>query len=229
MRIPILGYHKVGEAATFGRRLNIEPGRLESHVRFFARRGCQFVRVGDLADEWHPKRVAFTFDDGFEGAVELGLPALKKHGGVGTVYVVTDLVGGKSLWPGENAYPLADWEALRVAASHGHEVGNHTRTHARLGELTPERQRAEIAGAAATLARERLEGGSFCLPYGSSSDETRGVLEECGVKVCVTIRKSIARDSDDRLGLPRVFVAYGDALPLLLYRLYLRPLIPKRG
>jgi hypothetical protein len=30
------------------------------------------------------------------------------------------------------------------------------------------------------------------------------------------------------LGLPRVFVAYGDALPLLLYRLYVRPLIPRR-
>ena len=227
MRIPILGYHKVGESATFGRRLNIEPERLESHVRFFARRGCQFVRVRDLADGWHPKRVAFTFDDGFQGAVELGLPCLTRHGGVGTVYVVTDLVGATSTWPGENAYPLAGWEALRAAAGNGHEVGNHTRTHARLGELSPELQRDEIAGAAVALAREGLEGGSFCLPYGSSSDETRGVLEECGVKVCVTIRKAIARDTDDRLALPRVFVAYGDALPLLLYRLYLRPLIPR--
>lgn len=227
MRVPILGYHKVGDFARYGRRLNIEVERLASHARFFARRGYRFVSVADLAHAWSPKTVAFTFDDGFLGAVEEGLPTLERVGGVGTVYVVTAQVGTNSDWPGENPYPLADWNALRAAAARGHEVGNHTMSHARLGDLEPEAQRAEITGAAATLVREKLPGGSFCLPYGSHSAETRAILAESGVSVCVTVRKAIATEADDRLGLPRIFVAYGDALPLLLYRLYVRPLLGK--
>ncbi|MHB8636946.1 MAG: polysaccharide deacetylase family protein [Fimbriimonadaceae bacterium] len=229
MRIPILGYHKVGAKAVYGRSLNIEVDRLDSHVRFFSRRGRRFVRVDELAAAWQPKCVAFTFDDGFVGAVEQGLPCLERHGAVGTVYVVTDLVGHTSRWPGEQTYPLAAWDALRAASHRGHEVGNHTRSHPRLAELSPQRQIEEISGAATALAREGLAGGSFCLPYGSFSAQTQGLLQDAGVKVCVTTRKAIACDADDRLALPRVFVAYGDALPLLLYRLYLRPLIPRRA
>ncbi|HLK14704.1 MAG TPA: polysaccharide deacetylase family protein [Fimbriimonadaceae bacterium] len=226
MRVPILGYHKVGAVSEFGRRLNVEASRLDTHVRFFARRGYRFVCARELARDWKPKRVAFTFDDGFQGAVELGLPCLERHGGVGTVYVVTGQVGGASRWLGEEEYPLAGWDALRAAAAKGHEVGNHTRTHARLGELDPDTQAREVRGATEDLEREGLPGGSFCLPYGSSSPETREILRGAGYQVCVTIRKAIAQDTDDPLALPRIFVAYGDALPLLLYRLYVRPKLP---
>jgi peptidoglycan/xylan/chitin deacetylase (PgdA/CDA1 family) len=115
-----------------------------------------------------------------------------------------------------------------MAAARGHEVGNHTRSHARLGEIDEARQVAEIRGAAEMLVRENLAGGSFCLPYGSYSDCTESVLRLADVTVAMSVRKAVATDADNRLLLPRIFVAYGDALPMLLYRIYIRPHIPKR-
>lgn len=227
MRLPILGYHKVGSEADTGRRLNIDPARLDSHVRFFSRRGYRFVTGNELADGWPARSVAFTFDDGFAAAVEHGLEALSRHGGRGTVYVVTDQVGGVSSWPGEQPFPLASWDQLRAAAAQGHEVGNHTMTHARLSELDPTAQLAEIQGAAAALAREGLGEGSFCLPYGSYGAETRAILEQAGYRVGMSVRKAVATEADDRLLLPRIFIAFGDGLPGLIYRIWVRPMLAK--
>ena len=228
MGIPILGYHKVGSEAEFGRRLNIEPCRLEDHVRFFARRGYRFVTGRALAGDWPARTVVFTFDDGFAGAVHEGSSVLERHKAVGTFYVVTRLVGEVSSWPGESAFPLADWAALRAAAARGHEIGNHTQTHARLEELPPEVQLAEIAGASEDLEREGLGGGSFCLPYGSYSSETKDLLVSAGVSVVMSTRKGVAQPGDDRLLLPRVFVAFGDSLPLLMYRIWVLPVLRKK-
>jgi peptidoglycan/xylan/chitin deacetylase (PgdA/CDA1 family) len=224
MRLPILGYHKVGAEAEIGRRLNIDPARLDSHVRFFKRRGYGFVTGNELAGAWTPRSVAFTFDDGFAGAVDDGLGTLSRHGGRGTVYVVTDQVGGVSSWQGERPFPLAGWDELRAAAAKGHEVGNHTRTHARLSELDNDAQIAEIEGAAQALAREKLQGGSFCLPYGSYGPETRALVAQAGYSVGMSVRKAVATEADDRLLLPRIFIAFGAALPLLVYRIWVRPL-----
>lgn len=229
MRIPILGYHKVGPVDMYGRRLNVEAARLESHVRFFARRHFRFLTGKELANQWPTRSIVFTFDDGFVGAIEDGLSVLERYGARGTAYVVTDLVGKKSSWPGGEDFPLSDWAALKSAAARGHEIGNHTRTHPRLAELGIEEQFSEIQGAAEALEVANLAGGSFCLPYGSYSDATPSILARANVSICMSVRKGIASDSDDRLLLPRVFVPYSDALPLLLYRLYLRPLIPRRS
>ncbi len=228
MRIPILGYHKIGTVATYGRRLNVEASRLESHVRFFARRRFRFLTGKELVNPWPNRAIAFTFDDGFVGAIEDGLPRLERYGARGTLYVVTDLIGKKSSWPGGEDFPLSDWDDLRSAATRGHEIGNHTRTHPRFAELGEEEQFSEIHGAAEALAAANLAGGSFCLPYGSYSDATPSVLKKAGVSICMSVRKGVATDADDRLMLPRVFVPYSDALPMLLYRIYLRPLIPRR-
>lgn len=227
IRVPILSYHKVGPVAQFGRRLNIEPTRLESHVRFFSRRNYRFLTGRELGQSWPARGVVFTFDDGFAGAIEEGLPRLERHGARGTVYAVTGLVGRESKWEGESPFPLADWDSLRDAAKRGHEIGNHTVSHPRLAALSSDAQFEEIDEAERTLNREGLAGGSFCLPYGSYSAATIEALRRSQVSVCVTTRKGIAAESDDRLLLPRISVAFGDSLPLLVYRLYMRPLIPK--
>ncbi len=218
--IPILCYHKVGPARELGRRLNIEPDRLESHVRFFARRGYQSVLARDLGRPINAKSVCFTFDDGFAATLRWAPEILERHGLRGCFYVVTDRVGLTSQWEGGEDLPLAGWPELRRAAAKGHEIGNHTATHPRLADFP--NAGAEIERAQKRLLSEGLPAGAFCYPYGSLPSQAPELLAVCGIQVGLSLNKGLAGSGSPLATLPRITVAYSHSLPALLYRLYLR-------
>lgn len=224
MRATILCYHKVGPASEEGRRLNIEPERLVSHVRYFARRKHPIVRAGELAGAWKSPSVCFTFDDAYVSSLENATAALESFNARGTFYAVAGLVGRQSEWDGEAARPLAGLQTLLDAQARGHEIGNHTFHHPHLDRLDPQAQRAEIESTDRWMRENGLRPGSFCYPYGAYADAAREAAREL-YPVAVVLKKRIAQADDDRWRLPRVVVAYSDALPMLLYRLYVRPIL----
>jgi peptidoglycan/xylan/chitin deacetylase (PgdA/CDA1 family) len=217
----ILCYHKVGPVAEEGRRLNIEPERLKSHVRYFSRRSFTFLRARDLDDRWPERGVCFTFDDAYTSTMRHAPPVLEEFGVRGSFYAVSDKVGLASDWDGALARPLADWQALLDAHRKGHEIGNHTRSHQRLAELSYEDQLRQIKGAHQALEAFELEPRTFCYPYGSLCSPD--VLSQAGYAVGLALGKRIATQGDDLRALPRIIAAYSDSLPMLLYKIYVRP------
>ena len=228
MSATILCYHKVGPGSEEGRRLNIEPSRLKSHVRFFARKKCTFLVAGDLSGSWKEGIVCFTFDDAYESTI-VHAPIIFEEAGVrASFYAVSDRVGGRSDWDGENSRPLANWDLLREVQQRGHEIGNHSQNHKHMGELTPDEQFAEIQNAHNRFADERIKPRSFCFPYGSHNQATLEMLQKANYSVGLALGKRPARREDNLLSLPRVVVAYSDALPMLLYKIVLKPKLRKR-
>lgn len=227
MRLVLLCYHKVGTEIQEGRRLNVDPRRLDSHIRFFRRRGYRFVRASELSTWPAERTVCFTFDDGFVSTLDHGVPVFDRHGLPMTIYAVADRVGESSLWEGDKARPLAPWDRLLEAHRAGHEIGNHTSTHPRLGELSLDEQVAEIKRCGEVLRSRGLEHGSFCYPYGSLNGESRAALEAAGYSVGMALGKCPPRPDDLTTALPRIVVAFGDGLPLLMYKLYVRPHLKK--
>lgn len=227
MKVVALCYHKVGTEAEEGRRLNIHPQRLDSHIRFFLRRNFAFAKAGDLAAWPDRSTVCFTFDDGYVSTIQNGEPVFNRHGVPMTIYVISDRVHESSSWDGELASPLADWETLRAVQSRGHEIGNHTATHPDLPKLPAEDQYLEISRCDLALKANGIEPQSFCYPYGHLDDTSVAVLRKLEYRVGMAIGKRPAVESDDRLRFPRIVMAYGDALPLLLYKLHLRPRLKK--
>lgn len=228
MRATILCYHKVGPHLEEGRKLNIEPARLDSHVRFFRRRGAPIVLARDLATDWKPNSVCFSFDDAYVSTLSHATEVLERNKVRGTFYAVTSQVGGSSVWDGDLARPLAPWETLRAAQKRGHEIGNHTLSHPHLPKLSFEEQLSEIQLGHEQLLEEGLTDHSFCYPFGSLSKESVEAVRRVGYRVGLSLRKGHATLSDDRLVLPRIVVAFSDAVPMLIYRLYLRPLMRRR-
>jgi peptidoglycan/xylan/chitin deacetylase (PgdA/CDA1 family) len=227
MKAVTLCYHKVGTQEQQGRRLNVHPARLKAHVRFFVRRKFRFLTAAELANPWPRRTVCFTFDDAYVSTLENGLPVFDEFGVPASVYAVADRVGETSAWDGPLARPLACWDALLSAQARGHEIGNHSATHAKLTLLGAEEQRAEIVRAHQALVDHGIEPRSFCYPYGALNESAMAAVSECGYKVGMALQKRLAQSSDPLVALPRVVVAYGDALPILLYKLHLRPLLPK--
>jgi len=222
MTATILCYHKVGTEAEEGRRLNIEPARLESHVRFFARRHRPFVLARDLSGAWPKGLVCFTFDDAYSSTMMNAPDVLEKHGARASFYAVGGKVGETSDWDGEAARPLADWPLLRSVALRGHEIGNHSWSHPHLDRLDEKAQMKEVARADAALRAHGIDPGSFCFPYGCFNGDSTRALVLTGYRVGLALRKRLATKEEDNLALSRVVVAFSDTVPMLLYKLNIR-------
>lgn len=227
MPLVTLCYHKVGTEKEEGRRLNVDPRRLDSHVRFFQRRGYLFKRAGELLAEDPERTVCFTFDDGFLSTLDHGIPVFTSRGVPMTIYAVADRVGETSSWEGEAARPLADWDRLVEAQETGHEVGNHTATHPRLGELPLTSQLEEIRRCDVALRDHGIVPGSFCYPYGSLDADARAAVVKAGYRIGMALGKRLPKSEDPPEALPRLVIAFGDALPLLIYKLHIRPHLKK--
>lgn len=228
MSATILCYHKVGSAAEEGRRLNIEPSRLRSHVRFFAKKNRPFLVAGDLSGSWPEGIVCFTFDDAYSSTMVHAPIIFEEFGVRASFYAVPGRVGGVSDWDGELSRPLANWDLLREVQAHGHEIGNHSLNHPKMASLPPEEQFAEISAAHERMKAESIRSRSFCYPYGNHDDRTIEMLKKAGYGVGLALGKRPAKPEDNRLSLPRIVVAFSDALPMLLYKIHLKPLLKRR-
>lgn len=218
-----LCFHKVGPAEVEGRSLNIEPLNLKRLIRWLKTNQGPFVSAYKLAEPWPEKGVCLTFDDCYLSALTHGIEVLKEEAVIGSFYAVSNLVGQSSAWDGRLARPLADWDLLRQAERDGFEIGCHTASHARLGDLSYEGQKDEISACTDRMVEEGLTPRSFCLPYGSSNDDTAAAIEACGYKVGLALAKRSADIGDDLRLLPRVVVAYSDSPSSLAYKLWVKP------
>ncbi|WP_158578422.1 polysaccharide deacetylase family protein [Spongiactinospora rosea] len=115
--------------------------------------------------------VTLTFDDALasqETAVEL----LRRHGLTATFYIPSGLLGREGRMTAD--------QVRRLAAA-GHEIGAHTRTHARLTDLPPEARRHQLC--ADRTALTRLTGTdvrSLAYPYDATDPTTDRLARECG-------------------------------------------------
>ena len=117
------------------------------------------------------KEIALTFDDGpsLQNTEEI-LGILKEYGIRATFFVI-----------GENA--AADPERIRMIHEAGHEIGNHTYTHAYISKIKPEQLREEIRKTEAVLKEITGEKPNVFRPPGGYYDKASlAVLEEMGYK-----------------------------------------------
>ena len=177
LRLPILMYHGIGPLREgFSIYLTVSPELFERHLQWIRNNGYTPIRIADWVAyrcEGKPlpeKPILLTFDDGYRDLSEFGLPLLRKYGFTGTVFVVTDQIGGINAWDlhlGLSEQPLMSEEQIRFWAQEGIEFGAHTRTHADLTKTAPEEIAEEMRG-----SRQRLEEllgttvASVAYPYG---------------------------------------------------------------
>lgn len=226
MRLPILCYHQVGPEAELGRRLNVSPERLTSHIRFFKRRGFHFVTAGSLAEPWRPKSICLTFDDAYVSTLTYGLEILLREEVAASIYAVAGKVGGLSDWAGESPKPLASWELLREAQGKGIEIGNHTLLHPRMNEIPHIEQSQEWDEADAIFQKEGIASRrSACWPYGLVG-QVDAVPHAIGLALGRGWATEPSANDPLRKRLPRQAIAFSDSVAGLLYRLYVRPFLP---
>ena len=133
--------------------------------------------------------ILLTFDDGYESWVRVCLPVMERFGVKGVFFVTSGLLDAAEEGTEAVAHFVRDrlcltkprraltWEGTWQLLAAGHTIGGHTRTHARLSQLTSEAQQVEIK-----TDKDQLESKlnttiiDFAYPFGRIPDFDEAAL-----------------------------------------------------
>lgn len=213
----ILTYHSIDDSQS---AISVSADAFRRHVAWLASGAVRVVPL-DVLMTLPPTdhAVAITFDDGFSSFSELAAPLLAKHKLPATVFVVTEHVGGANTWGGACApdiptLPLMEWADLIRVREMGFEVGAHTKTHARLTELSGSALREEIDGSADRIERELgVRPTTFAYPYGTVNQSVADATGSFRFALTTELRTLGARE--DARCLPRLDMYYFRSGPWL--------------
>lgn len=210
----VLMYHSISaEKKTPTDKWCVSAKHFEKQISLLKKEGWTTVCVRDLltADELPPKTVVITFDDGYADNFEYGFRLLAKYGMCGTFFIVSRKIGEPS---------RLDAQQLRKMSTSGMEIGAHTRTHARLPELSIEEVEGEVSGSKKDL--EKLLGvpvTSFAYPYGLLNETSVDLVRKSGFRVACITRTGWYGSDPDPLHVRRVGVFADDTLSIFARKL----------
>jgi peptidoglycan/xylan/chitin deacetylase (PgdA/CDA1 family) len=214
--LPILNYHNVAlapEEAPF-KLLYVNPDSFERQLWTLRRLGLRGVSTSEgiarLSNGSSRGCVVFTFDDGYADTLEVAAPLLKSYGFSATCYIVSGAVGTYNHWDAEylqEKKPLMSREQLDRWLAAGMEVGSHSLSHRRLHEMPQDAARYEIEESRAALCHMLgVAVEHFAYPFGQFTADIVELVRQAGYSSAMTLLPGVARASDDRLQLPRIFV-----------------------
>lgn len=227
-RIPVLMYHRVGEAHNdWERKYCVSPQRFADHMRTLARAGWRAVSIEDFfawldgRAELPGQSFLLTFDDGFLGVHEHAAPVLTALGWPATVFLVSQLIGQRDDWceahnPSGVTYPLMDASHIRELRGQGFSFHSHTRNHADLPTLDDSQLHDQLAGSRIDLqALLGEETAYLAYPYGHYDDRVLKAAHAAGYQAAFSVQPGFNRRDIDRFRLRRLDVFGTDSAAAL--------------
>jgi len=117
--------------------------------------------------------VSFVFDDGLLSQYQNALPILSTAGVKASFHIITTEPAS-----GDSEYMT--WTQIKDLKAKGHEIGNHTRTHAALTTLNATQLQSEVVGAHQDLVAQGITPTTFVYPYGDTSPAVQTVVKNAG-------------------------------------------------
>jgi peptidoglycan/xylan/chitin deacetylase (PgdA/CDA1 family) len=231
MDLPILMYHAVEAGEPSGYGYAVPARQFERQLDAIGRAGFETISLGQLFDGLDGKAplprkpIVLTFDDAYRNIHEVAWPLMRERAMTGTLFVVTDHVGGSNAWDQAKGLPkleLMDAAELKEMARSGWEIGSHGYRHLELAKATESEQRDEIFRSKSQM--ESLLGMApefYAYPFGSYTEPVKGILREAGYRGAVSMFSQAASVTADRFRLRRIMPHRGDSV--LSFRLKLSP------
>ncbi len=127
----------------------------------------------------HGAAISFTYDDGYPDHVSLAAPMLDKYGFKGTFFLIVGSVLENDAAVGAAGEPATSWDDWRAIAAQGHEIGNHTWSHANLTQKDAATIEYEVNHAYDIIAEQIGSGPvSFCYPFNLSSGPSQAIVNQ---------------------------------------------------
>jgi peptidoglycan/xylan/chitin deacetylase (PgdA/CDA1 family) len=221
--VTIFSYHSVDD---YGTPLSVSPSLFRAQMEALAAEGCVTLTMAQLSDHLSshspfPRRaVAITFDDGFQNLLTEAAPIMADYGFVGTVYIITGMVGRTTRWTDGGTplppLPLLTWPQITTLHAQGFEIGAHSITHGFLTQYPPDSLRHELVDARQALEQELgTPVTAFAYPQGDYSRRVVAAVRDAGYTTATTVDQGRATRHSDPLLLPR-FLVSGSTTPSVM-------------
>jgi len=223
-------YHRVGESQNeWEARYAIPAKRFHDHIHALARAGYTAVDIDTFCDWLEGKTVLpgqsflLTFDDGFQGVREFAAPVLEQLDWPYTVFLVSDLIGGKDEWtfnsnPDRRTFPLLNRSEIQDMQGRGCSFQSHTCSHAKLPSLSDDELVEELGRSRSELRKLLGQQVDYlAYPYGLVDERVEKFCQAAGYRAAFSTRSGFNREDVNRFQIRRIEV-YGTDTPAMVLR-----------
>lgn len=197
--VPILMYHHVAvagpDADAIRRDLSVSPAAFEAQLRYLIARGYQPTTLTALmmhlqvGEPLPSNPVILTFDDGFKDQFTNAYPLLKRHGFVGSFFVITGFAD-------EGREEHMSWTEIAFLHANGMEIGSHSYTHPSLRGKSFDYIVWQVLGSKEAIeARTHEPVRFFSYPSGQYDQRVVDVLRSAGYWGAVTLEAGSLQSS----------------------------------
>lgn len=151
------------------------------------------------------KKVVITFDDGYQDFITNALPILLDHEVPATVFLVTDMLGGRASWSeaGTNVRLMSEAEVRYIKAK-GISLGSHTATHENLTRLNHEDLQRQLKDSHDSLNRLGESFYAFSYPWGQWSGQVVDAVKAAGYECALAVGEQTRLTAANTYCLPRI-------------------------
>ncbi|MCF7801185.1 MAG: polysaccharide deacetylase family protein [Candidatus Marinimicrobia bacterium] len=183
-----LVYHKVSDEFEWG-LTTVSPSAFRRQMLDLRRNGFAFKRVHELLPlQSKERKVAITFDDGYESVYTEAFPILNELQIPGTVFIITDFVGRSNNWDwqiGGRTFRHLSWSEIHELQSAGWEIGSHTVSHRILTNISSEEVSRELTRSKDILEQKLgIEIKAICPPFNRFNQTILELAREAGYEKC---------------------------------------------
>ncbi|MFQ5812535.1 MAG: polysaccharide deacetylase family protein [Anaerolineae bacterium] len=225
VRVPILMYHHIAvpppDADTIRRDLSVAPSDFEEQLRYLTKAGYHSITLRNLIyyltiGKRLPRQpIILTFDDGYRDNYTHAYPLLKKHGFVGTFFLITAPID-------QEHEEYLSWDQVKEMSAGGMEFEPHTYTHPDLrGQPVDYIVWQIMASKEAIEERTGKTSRFFSYPSGRYDQQVVDVLRSAYFWGAVTINQGDKQSSQQPFKLKRIRIRGSDTLDDFVLKLHL--------
>ncbi len=200
----VLTYHAIDDRPSV---ISVSPQQFRWQMEQLTARGIAGISLAQAFDHleqtghYPPDAVVLTFDDGYLSVLEHALPVMTERSFSATVFLVTNMMGMKTL-QAKDTHPdfsrdLLKWDQAETLVKSGFEVGSHTVSHPDLRSVSPIELEQELAESK-TLLEQRLQPrvDALAYPYGRFNADVLETTSRYYQLACTTRLGRCSQQSD---------------------------------
>jgi len=206
----ILMYHSIADDSDDP--FSVAVNDFREQISWLSEKGFEVVSLSFLLQSLRTRnyknlqrKVVITFDDGYRDFVTNALPSLLARRASATVFLVTDMLGGRASWNEFEPYAqLMSEDEARYIKAQGISLGSHTATHPNLTLLDHDDLKWQLTASRDSLTRLGESFYTFSYPRGQWSNQIVDAVKASGYECAVAVGEDTRLTVTKTYLLPRI-------------------------